>query len=169
MFLQNTSWWLLLDSFWCHKFCIVFLLLTYIGLRKTSMIIFFVKTVKCLTIFMKKCYHIYLSEYQIRFWFLTSKQRNTKIILHPWLLGISTCVLSSAGFFIKFLWNLLPDCSTTVINWQFFITYIFCFSLKFGTYYIMGHWGELRMKNASLCLHVHFCHFLLFFTKKFVF
>ena len=100
---------------------------------------------------------------------LDSKQRNTKIILHPWLLGISTCVLSSAGFFIKFLWNLLPDCSTTVINWQFFITYIFCFSLKFGTYYIMGHWGELRMKNASLCLHVHFCHFLLFFTKSLCF
>ena len=41
--------------------------------------------------------------------------------------------------------------------------------LKFGTCYITGHWGEFRVNNATLCLHLLFDIFLSLFIKKFVF
>ena len=34
--------------------------------------------------------------------------------------------------------------------------YICSISLKFGACYIMGQWGEFRIKNATICLHILF-------------
>ena len=46
------------------------------------------------------------------------------------------------------------------------ITYISSVSLKFRTCYIMGQWGEFRVKNASLCFAITFRPFLFVFHQK---
>ena len=37
--------------------------------------------------------------------------------------------------------------------------YIFFVYLKFGACYITGQWGDFRVKNATIRLHIHFCYF----------
>ena len=46
---------------------------------------------------------------------------------------------------------------------------IFFVSLRFGACYITGQWSELRVKNATLCLHVLFRHFFVAFYQKICF
>ena len=53
--------------------------------------------------------------------------------------------------------------------WQFLITYIFSVSLKFEACYIMGKLDKFRVNNVTLCLYIHFWHFLFFFNEKFIF
>ena len=53
-----------------------------------------------------------------------------------------------------------------MFHWQFFITYIFSVSLKFGARYTTGQWGEFIVKNAILCLHKLFEHFAVVFHQK---
>ena len=64
--------------------------------------------------------------------------------------------------------------SGSVFHWQILITCIFSISLKFGACYITGQWGEFRVMNTILCLHilfwyVFFLFFVLFFIKKICF
>ena len=40
--------------------------------------------------------------------------------------------------------------------------YIFFVYLKFGACYITGQWGDFRVKNATIRLHIHFCYFFFF-------
>ena len=46
-----------------------------------------------------------------------------------------------------------------VFHWQFLIAYIFSVPLKFRACYIMGQWGEFRVKIATISLHILFWHF----------
>ena len=39
-------------------------------------------------------------------------------------------------------------------------------SLKFGACYITGQWGKLRVKNATICLHVLLLYFFVVFHHK---
>ena len=50
-----------------------------------------------------------------------------------------------------------------LIKWH---QYIFSVSLKFGACYITGHWGEFRVKNATICLHILFWYFFVVFHHK---
>ena len=54
------------------------------------------------------------------------------------------------------LWSSLQPSgwACRVSHWQFLITYTFSVSLKFLACYITGQWGELIVKNATLCLHI---------------
>ena len=57
----------------------------------------------------------------------------------------------------------------SVLDWQFLITYIFFVFLKFAACYIMGQWGEFRVKNATVDLNILFWllfFLLLFFIRK---
>ena len=56
-----------------------------------------------------------------------------------------------------------------VFHWQFLITYVFSVSLKFGACCITGQWGEFKVSNAILCLHILFWYFFVFFHQKIVF
>ena len=44
--------------------------------------------------------------------------------------------------------------------------YIFSISLKFVACYITGHWGEFRVKNDTICLHILFWYFFVIFHHK---
>ena len=46
-----------------------------------------------------------------------------------------------------------------------FLSSIFSSYLKFVAGYITGQWDKFRVNNATLYLHIHFCHFI----KKYVF
>ena len=44
--------------------------------------------------------------------------------------------------------------------------YISSVSLKFRACYITGQWGEFRVKNATICLHILFWYFFVVFHHK---
>ena len=56
-----------------------------------------------------------------------------------------------------------------MVHWQFLMTYIFSVSPKFGTCCMTGQWGVLRMKNATLTVHIVFWNFFIFHQKNCVF
>ena len=72
--------------------------------------------------------------------------------LHSWFLKMHSGNLSQIA--IPDMWLLVQICLIlgvkieSVFHWQFFITYIFSFSLKFGAYNITGQWDEFRIKNV---------------------
>ena len=49
--------------------------------------------------------------------------------------------------------------------WKFLIGYIFSVSVKFGTCYITGQWGEFRITNATLSFLIHFLVFYSCFSS----
>ena len=62
------------------------------------------------------------------------------------------CCFIITYIFLGFSWTcMLREC----FHAQSLVTYIFSVSLKFGACYI-SQWGELRVKNATLCLHLFF-------------
>ena len=59
------------------------------------------------------------------------------------------------------LWSMIM-CDTIIVpNWQFPVTCTFSVSLNFEAYQITGQWGEFRVKNAALCLHILFLAFVV--------
>ena len=63
----------------------------------------------------------------------------------------------------------IPPWLSPWFHWQFLITCTFPISLKFGECYIKCQWVEFSVKNAFLCLHIHFCHFCCFLSQICVF
>ena len=53
--------------------------------------------------------------------------------------------------------------SMSVFHQQFLISYILSVFLKFGSFYITGHWGSFNVKNATLCFHILSSIFSVFF------
>ena len=53
-----------------------------------------------------------------------------------------------------------------MFHWQFHITYFFSVPLKFWACYIAVQWGDFKVKNVTLCLHILSWHSFLVFSPK---
>ena len=64
--------------------------------------------------------------------------------------------LSRLGLFIE-------ECASSIISFHVY----FSVSLKFRACHVTGQWGEFRVENATLCLHILFgVFFVVVFNEK---